>query len=156
MSLLTWRAQELLSRLATAERAALIETLDAAVADAKASHGWQSRTGAARFSIQREDLKFRSEEAGLRLALAGQGSGERGLVGAFGFEPIPLTGNTHRARSQKTGRLRKPRKWDVHGLFLEIGFRGHPGDHTIRRVADREFPRFPERIRQHLPADLRS
>jgi hypothetical protein len=156
MPLLNWRAHELLSTLATAERAALIETLDAAVAAAKADHGWQSRTGAALSSIQREDVQFRSEEAGLRLALAGRGTGERGLVGAFGFIPIPLTGNTHRARSQKTGRLRKPRKWDVHGRFLEIGFRGRPADHTIGRAAAREFPRFPERIRQHLPADLRS
>lgn len=156
MPLLNWRAQELLTAVATAERAALIETLDAAVAAAKANHGWQSRTGTALSSIQREDVKFRSEEAGLRLALAGRGTGERGLVSAFGFMPVALTGNTHRARSQKTGRLRKPRKWDVHGIFLEIGFRSRSGDRTIRRAADREFPKFPERIRQHLLADMRS
>ena len=136
-----WRARELLAKAAVAERAAVIETLDAAVADAKASHGWQSRTGAALLSIRREEPKP---------AAAG-----RGVLGAFGFEPIPLAGNTHRARSRKTGRLRRPRTWDMHGLFLEIGFRGRPGDHTIRRAADREFPHLAERLRAHLPAELR-
>ncbi|MDE3095599.1 MAG: hypothetical protein KGK07_06320 [Chloroflexota bacterium] len=137
-----WRAAQLLAFAAAAERAAVIETLDAAVADAKASHGWQSRTGAALLSIRREDP---------RPSAAG-----RGVLGAFGFEPIPLVGNTHRERSRKTGRLRQPRTWDMHGLFLEIGFRGRPGDHTIRRAADREFPTLPERIRAHLPAELRA
>ena len=77
------------------------------------------------------------------------------MLGAFGFEPIALPGNTHRARSRKTGRLRRPKTWDMHGLFLEIGFRGRPGDHTIRRAADREFPKLAERLRAHLPAELR-
>ena len=137
-----WRATQLLAIAAQAERAAVIETLDAAVADAKASHGWQSRTGAALLSIRREDPKP---------AAAG-----RGVLGAFGFEPIPLAGNTHRARSRKTGRLRRPKTWDMHGLFLEIGFRGRPGDHTIRRAADREFPKLAERIRAQLPKELRA
>ena len=137
-----WRAKELLSKAAQAERAAVIETLDAAVADAKASHGWQSRTGAALVSIRREDPRP-----------ADQG---RGVLGAFGFEPIPLAGNTHRARSRKSGRLRRPKRWDMHGLFLEIGFRGRPGDHTIRRAADREFPKLAERMRAHLPTELRA
>ena len=137
-----WRAQQLLAIAAKAERAAVVETLDAAVADAKADHGWQSRTGAALLSIRREEPKP---------AAAG-----RGVLGAFGFEPIPLAGNTHRARSRKSGRLRRPKRWDMHGLFLEIGFRGRPGDHTIRRAADREFPKLAERMRAHLPKELRA
>jgi len=152
-----WRAQQLLEITSKAEARAIIETLDAAVVAAKADHGWRSRTGAALFSIGREPgLKFITENQAYTNALAGRGSGARGLTGAFGFLPIPLHYNIHRARSRKSGRLRKPRKWDMHGLFLEIGFRGRPGDHTIGRAAAREFPRFPERIRQHLPADLRS
>jgi hypothetical protein len=142
VSIRDWRAQELLSKAADAERAAVVETLDAAVAAAKADHGWRSRTGAALASIRREDPKP-----------AARG---RGVLGAFGFEPIALVANTHRARSRKTGRLRAPRRWDMHGLFLEIGFRGRPGDHTIRRAADREFPHLAERLRAHLPRELRA
>ena len=137
-----WRAAQLLAVVAKAERAAIIQTLDAAVADAKASHSWQSRTGAALLSIRREEPK--------PTAIG------RGVLGAFGFEPIPLPGNTHRARSRTSGRLRRPKRWDMHGLFLEIGFRGRPGDHTIRRAADREFPKLAERLRAHLPAELRA
>jgi hypothetical protein len=35
-------------------------------------------------------------------------------------------------------------------IFLEIGANGHPGDHTLRRAGDREFPHLTERIRGKL------
>ena len=138
---LTWKGDAVRTAVAAAERTGLTETLDAAVTDARATHGWKSRTGAALASIRREDVKAKSA---------------RGFVGAFGFEPIGLVGNLHRARSRQTGRLRKASKWDMHGLFLEIGSHGRPGDHTIRRAADREFPHLWERIRTHLPANVRA
>lgn len=34
-------------------------------------------------------------------------------------------------------------------VWLEIGARGRAGDYTIRRAADKEFPRLPGHIRIH-------
>lgn len=160
---LTWYGSALGQAVRDAERAAIAETLDAAVDHAKAHHSWTSRTGAALASIRRADI------------VPSPGA----VSSYFGFMPIALT-NPHRARSQKTGRLRKASKWDMHGLFLEIGWsergsgpsasyverlrriqrgaRGgyHPGDWTVHGAAEHEFPHLWERIRAHLPADMRS
>lgn len=35
-------------------------------------------------------------------------------------------------------------------IWLEIGARGRSGDNTLRRAADAEFPRLPDRLRFHL------
>lgn len=144
MSLSEWFADEIYRKIAVAEAGAVIETLDAAVASAKADHGWQTRTGAAEQSIQRvlSDGTAGQKVGGIRL--------DRGARGAFGFVPIDVIGPVKPRRSQKTGRLRKAKHWDMHGFFLEVGFRGRAGDHTIRRAGDREFPQLAERIARRL------
>jgi hypothetical protein len=35
-------------------------------------------------------------------------------------------------------------------IFLEIGARGHAGDHTLRRAADVHFPKLGEKIKKRL------
>jgi hypothetical protein len=35
-------------------------------------------------------------------------------------------------------------------IWLEIGARGRPGDHTLRRAADAEFPKLGARLRARL------
>ncbi len=37
-------------------------------------------------------------------------------------------------------------------IWLEIGARGRSGDHTIRRAADKEFPKLADRIRSRARA----
>lgn len=35
-------------------------------------------------------------------------------------------------------------------IWLEIGTRFHPGDHTLRRAADRTFPRLWDNVKEYL------
>lgn len=49
-------------------------------------------------------------------------SSKDGLVGSFGYS-------------------------ESYGLFQEIGFRGRPGDHTLRRAGDREFTSLADRMK---------
>lgn len=55
------------------------------------------------------------------------------------------------ARKVSSGRwLARFGSFDVaYFIWLEIGARGRAGDHTIRRGADKEFPKLAERIHAH-------
>lgn len=133
----TWHGEELQKRMRAAEQGALEETAQLATARARAVHpGWQSRTGQAEASIQPIRLTRQLTHAAAFIA----------------FLPIPLTGNAHRARSRKTGRLRKPKKWDMHGIFLEIGFLGRPGARALDAAARQHMPGLAARISRRLQA----
>lgn len=65
--------------------------------------------------------KSRSGKLQAGIDYVGLESSKDGLVGSFGYS-------------------------EPYGLFQEIGFRGHPGDHTLRRAGDREFTSLAGRI----------
>jgi hypothetical protein len=51
------------------------------------------------------------------------------------------------ARRERGGIVGRFGSFDVdYFIWLEIGANGHPGDNTLRRGADAEFPKAPQRI----------
>lgn len=116
---LTWLGNRVKDLVARSAIAAIDDTMEAAAARAAADTP-VGETGLASSSITVLEKAHRDG---------------RRVVGRWGGPPLPPS-DDYTSSSR------------VRVFFLEVGFRGKPGRHMLRRAADREYPQLSRRIRR--------